>query len=250
VRQILPPPLPSAGGPDPVDLDEAYAAPLGVRVNMVSSVDGAASREGLSEGLSGPADKRVFSVLRGLADVVLVGAGTARAEGYRPVRPRPERRQRRVASGLSPVPPLAVVSAALTLDPTAELFTGAEARTLVLTCESAPAGRREALAEVADVVVCGQSTVDIRAGLDSLAERGLRRVLCEGGPTLLGTLLAAGRVDEVCLTVAPLLLAGTAPRIATGPPAVPASARLLHVLSEDDWLFLRYALAGSPAPAG
>jgi len=240
----------SGGGPDPVDLDVAYAAPLGVRANMVSSVDGAASREGVSEGLSGPADKRVFSVLRGLADVVLVGAGTARAEGYRPVRPRPERRQRRVASGLSPVPPLAVVSAALALDPASELFAGAEARTLVLTCAAAPARRRDTLAEVADVVVCGQSTVDISAALDELADRGLRRVLCEGGPTLLATLLAAGKVDELCLSLSPLLLAGNAPRITSGPAVAPVSARLLHLLEEDGWLFLRYALAGSPLAAG
>lgn len=242
--------------PDPaveVDLDEAYAAGSSahVRATMVASADGASSVHGRSGGLSGAADRRVLSVLRGLADVVLVGAGTVRAEKYGPVRPTAERRARRRAAGLGEVPPIAVVTSRLDLDPAAPFFTAAEARPLLVTVEAADA---RPFAAVADVVTAGETELDHVAAVAALAARGLTRVLTEGGPRVLGTLLAAGLLDELCLTTSPLLTGGDAPRITAGA-RLPAPARLalLHLLEQDGYLFARYAVSSSaavPAPPG
>ncbi len=225
-----------------VDLDAAYALPgrPHLRANMVASADGAAQLDGHSAGLSGAADRRVLSLLRGLSDVVLVGAGTARVERYGPARPSPQRRRRRRAAGLAETPAIAVVSARLDLDPAAELFTAAERPTIVLTCTSAPADRRAALDGVADVADCGEGSVDVALAVQALYERGLQHVLCEGGPTLLGQVLAAGLLDELCLTVSPVLVGGTALRIAQGPPASAGRLQLAHLLEDDGVLFLRY----------
>lgn len=247
MRRLLPDPA------DGVDLDDAYATGPGlqVRANMVASADGAAALHGRSAGLSGPADRQVLSVLRGLADVVLVGAGTVRAEGYGPVRPSAERRARRRAAGLTEVPPIAVVSARLDLDPGGDFFARAEARPLVVTVADADA---RPFRGHADVVVAGDTALDVPTALDALADRGLTRVLCEGGPRLLGALLAADRLDELCLTLSPLLAGGSAPRI-TGHAELPNPARLTvrHLLEQDGYLFVRYAVSSSaavPAPPG
>ena len=221
---------PSSGEIEPED---AYTYPPGqpwLRANMVSTVDGAAAGgDGLSGSVSGEADKRVFGVLRRLADVVLVGAGTARAEGYRPARL-----------------PIAIVTGRLDLDLTTALFTEAEHRTIVLTCEAAPEVQRQAAARVADVVICGGSRVDVGIAVDALHERGLSRLLCEGGPTLLRQLVAAGLLDEVCLTVSPYLAGGGAGRILGGQPLdAPAQTTLTQLLEEDGWLFSRYAVQRS-----
>jgi riboflavin biosynthesis pyrimidine reductase len=246
VRCLLPPAGTADLGED--DLLEAYRVdPPGrgrvhVRVGFVASADGAAELDGHSEGLSGPADKRVFRLLRGLADVVLVGAGTARREDYGPVRLAAEVRDRRRSEGQAPLPPLAVVTARLELDLDGPVFTEAAARTVVVTTESADPGRRAAAARVADVVIAGDDRVSVEPALAALAQRGLGRVLCEGGPTLVGDLVAADRLDELCLTVAPLL-AGGGPtgRVSAGAPSVPRGLRLAHVLEEGGNLFLRYA---------
>jgi riboflavin biosynthesis pyrimidine reductase len=226
-----------------VDLDEAYAYPpaepnteagsgagsvaRSVRANMVATVDGAASGgDGLSGSVSGEADKRVFAALRRLADVVLVGAGTARAEGYRP-------------AGL----PIAVVSGRLDLDLAAPLYTSAAHRTIVITCGSAPAAALERATAVADVLVCGDERVDIAAAVAALHDRGLDHVLCEGGPTLLRQVAAEGLLDELCLTVAPFLAGGSAGRILGGELLIPAlEVSLTHLLEDDGWLFARYAV--------
>jgi riboflavin biosynthesis pyrimidine reductase len=242
MRRLLPVPA------DEVNLTSAYALPPGaarhLRANFVCSADGAVSLAGRSGGLSGPADKRVFAVLRDLADVVLVGAGTARAEGYRPARPDAARRATRRAAGLAEVPTIALVSSELALDPDWPVLAEAEARTIVVTHEAAPAAPREALAGVADFVVAGTDRVDLAAALDQLAARGLARVLCEGGPMLFGSLLAADLVDELCLTVSPLVAGPGAGRIVAGAPVDGAQpTRLVHVLEGGGSLFLRYALA-------
>lgn len=234
--------LPAASA---VDLTTAYAYPPGawVRANMIASVDGAAVLDGGSRALGSPADRELIGTLRALADVVLVGAGTARAEGYGPLRPKSARRSARVAAGLPPCPRLAVVSGSLDLDPDAPMFTAADAPTLVVTCQAAPAARRRALDEVAEVVVAGDARVDLAAALDALCARGLPHVLCEGGPRLLAQLVTAGRLDELCLTVSPLLVAGTAPRVLTGPALPsPAQVELAGVLQDEDYLYLRYLL--------
>ncbi|MCK9928222.1 pyrimidine reductase family protein [Frankia sp. Mgl5] len=242
----------AAGEPDDadhdvdVDLDLAYALPEPtpgvphVRSNFVASADGAIELDGRSADLGGPADLRVFRTLRWLSDVVLVGAGTARTEDYGPVLVPAERRERRAAAGLAPVPPIAVVSGRLELDPDARLFTAA-VRPLLLTCDAAPPQRRRALEPVAEIVVCGDETVEPRAALDALAARGLLRVLTEGGPRLHAQFAQAGLLDELCLTLAPLLAGPGRLGLMQGPtwPA-PVGLRLGQVLEEDGALFLRY----------
>src|SRR5690349_18314566 len=185
-----------------------------VRLNFVASIDGAATHAGLSGGLSAKADKRVFDILRRLCDVVLVGAGTLRAEGYGAMRLDQASVQWRRANGLADQPVFAIVSGRLNLDAASTVFTEAPVRAIVVTVEASPHARKEALSRVADVMVCGEAKLDAKVMLVELAKRGLRQVLCEGGPTLFGTLLAADCVDELCLTVGPLIAAGDAPRIA------------------------------------
>jgi riboflavin biosynthesis pyrimidine reductase len=211
-----------------------------VRVNFVASLDGAVTVDGYSEGLSGSADKLVFGILRAACDVLLVGAGTLRHEGYGPVRLSADRRARRAAEGLPEVPVLAVVSGRLDLSPAHPALAEAPRRPVVITHAASPADERAALAEVADVLVCGSDEVDLGAALDELASRGLRQVLCEGGPYLLSALHRADRVDELCLSVAPLL-AGPGPgRITAGGPAQARRMALAHVAEEEGDLFLRY----------
>lgn len=247
MRQLLPP----ASGTDfreieGVDLDTAYAYPPSrawVRANVVASADGAATAQGRSDDLSGPADRRVLGLLRGLADVVLVGAGTARAESYRPLAIRPSYAGQRAAAGQLPAAALAVVSARLDLDPDGPLFaTSTAAPTLLITCASAPADRRGALADRgAEVIVAGDRRVDLPEALDVLAARGLGRILCEGGPSLISQIAAAGRLDELCLTISPQLLGGDAARILSGAAlTAPLRLRLAGLLEEDGFLFTRY----------
>jgi len=241
VRLLLPPPV-----QDDVDdetLTELYAYPADrpwVRANMVSSLDGAVTGPDARSGsLATAADRRVFSVLRALCDVVLVGAGTARAEGYGPARVTPDRAALRARLGLREAPTIAVVSGSLDLDPSAPLFTEAHEPTLVLTHAGSPTDRQDALTLVADVGVVGENHVDVRAALSALHGRGLTRVLCEGGPHLLADVAAAGALDELCLTVAPVLEGGTAPRILTGPP-LDLPMQLGHVLEEEGTLLTRW----------
>jgi riboflavin biosynthesis pyrimidine reductase len=210
-----------------------------LRANMVSSLDGSAVRDGRSEGLSGAADKEVFGVLRGLADVVLVGAGTARTEGYRALRPKDAYAGVRASLAQRPAPVLALVSGRLDLDPDSQLFHGGAERTVVITHAGSDAAVRERLAAVADLVVAGEDAVDLPVALDALARRGLARVLCEGGPSLLAAVAAAGRLDELCLTLAPQLVGGDGQRVVTGPDlGVPLS--LAHLLEQDSVLLTRY----------
>lgn len=236
VRALLPEPAES------VDVHERYSSGWlergGLRANMVCGVDGASSAaDGRSGGLQTPGDNRVFAALRDLADVVLVGATTAVAEGYRPARPDAAARHR---WGLPAALPIAVVTRSLQLDAGGPLFTGN--RPLVITCASADARRRTALAERADVLVCGQDDVDFGLVRRSLVERGLTRVLCEGGPTLLSVLLAADELDELCLSVTPRATGPGGGRIVSGDPwPVPRELALTSLLEEDGALFLRYS---------
>lgn len=225
------------------ELRSLYAYPADrawVRANMVTSLDGAATVNGRSQGLSRPADTAVFGLLRGLCDVVLVGAGTARTEGYRGLRAKPEYAGLRAALGQQPAPVLALVSGRLALDPTSELFTAGSQRTIVITCAAADPPARERLAAVADVVIAGEDKVNLPAAVAALTDRGLSRVLCEGGPTLLAEVIAAGLLDELCLTVSPVLVGADASRITSGPGAGPRPLRLASALCEQDVLLLRY----------
>jgi riboflavin biosynthesis pyrimidine reductase len=214
-----------------------------VLANMISTVDGATTIDGISGPIGGAPDKRVFAAVRAVADVILVAAGTVRAERYGPPRPSDVARAARVARGQAPAPRLAIVTRSLDLDLDGPVFTAAEpdTRPIIVTVESAAAERRRAAAEVADVIVTGSSSVDVAACLSTLLVRGARVVLCEGGPSLVGQLVAGGLVDELCLTLAPLLVAGESSRLAHGPaPDAPARMRLDRLLEEDDLLFCRY----------
>ncbi|WP_105035004.1 pyrimidine reductase family protein [Cryobacterium aureum] len=212
-----------------------------VRMNFITSLDGAATVDGLSGGLGNADDKLVFDTLRLLTDVILVGAGTVRAEGYGAIQFSADDAAWRVQAGLAAQPPLAVLSGRLALDPAHPLFTEAATRPIVLTHGASPAGRRAALAEVADVIVCGDEQVDPRRVVVALAERGLPQILCEGGPHLFASLIAADCVDELCLSLSPVLEGGLAGRIAIGATAATRAMELGHVLRAGDMLFLRYA---------
>lgn len=217
-------------------------------MNFVSSADGAVTLDGYSEGLSGEPDKRVFGLLRMLCDGLLVAAGTLRHEGYRAVRLSEPRRAWRREHGLAAYPRLVVVSGSLDLDPGQACFADAPVRPLVLTRAAAtpPPG----LTEVADLVRCGEERVDLAAGLAELRRRGLGELLCEGGPHLFGALTAADLVDELCLTVAPLLAGAGPGRITAGDPGAPRHLPLRHVLAAADGvLMLRYARGDDPAPS-
>jgi riboflavin-specific deaminase-like protein len=242
---MQPRPLLPADGPPAQDLEDWYDAPPAprLRAGFVLSTDGGVASGGSSTPLSGPADKAVFQALRAVSDAVVVGAGTARREGYGPVRLRESGRAWRQEHGRSGLPPLVVVSHRLDLDPGARCF-AADPRTVIVTCAAAPSRARGALAEVADVVVAGDDDVDLAAAVAALGERGLVRLLCEGGPALLTDLLRAGLVDELCLTMTPLLL-GDAPRL-TGPLAAALPLQLVHLLDAGDGvLFARYRVSAA-----
>ena len=242
MRQLVP--IPAV---DSVDLDELYwiddVGRQHVRAVMVASADGAAQAQGRAAGLSGPADTALFAVLRGHADVILAGATTVRVEGYAGDQPANARREWRRNRGMSEAPRIAVVTRTCNLDPASGLFTDTATRPIVITHRGAPGRRVAALAEVADVVTVGNGDVDSPAALDALADRGLRRVSCEGGPRLLSQVAAAGRLDELSLTISPLLVGGPALRILHGSPFDPPPQLQLTLLLEDDgFLFLRYDL--------
>ncbi|MEV5985377.1 pyrimidine reductase family protein [Streptomyces sp. NPDC052051] len=233
------------------ELADAYAYPEPrsgarepwLRANMVSSLDGAAQHDGRSQPISCAADMRIFGTLRGLADAVLVGAETVRQEQYRPARAREAFAARRAAAGQGPAPAIAVVSRGLDLDLTLPLFTSPLVPTLVLTGAGAPQDRvAEAEKAGARVVIAGEgASVDPARAVRALADLGMTRLLTEGGPRLLGQIVAAGVLDEMCLTLSPMLTAGDAQRIASGPAvAVPERFTLAALLEEDGFLFGRY----------
>lgn len=222
--------------------DRADRSAPWLRVNFVSSVDGAATIDGVSGGLGGAADHRIFDLLRELCDVVIVGAGTVRGEGYGPMVLPPSSVARRVSRGLSPHPVFAIVSNRLDLDPASRIFTEAPVRPIVVTTDAAPHDQLNSLAAVADVLIAGEQHLDPARLVSELAGRGLTQQHCEGGPSLFGTLLAAGGIDELCLTVSPHLVAGDAKRIAAGALPSPRELTLGHVLVSDDTLLLRYEL--------
>jgi riboflavin biosynthesis pyrimidine reductase len=158
-----------------------------------------------------------------MADAVLVGAGTVRAEHYRPA-----------------ALPIVIVSRRLDLDLTTPLFAEASHRTVVVTARDAPADLLAATSEVADVIPTGDGIVDLAAGVSALRERGLHHLICEGGPTLLGALLAEGLVDEVCLASSPMVVGGSAGRIVNGPWLPDQAWRLRQLLETDGFLFARW----------
>jgi riboflavin biosynthesis pyrimidine reductase len=251
-------------GAGPVDLAETYSRELPelrdrpfVRVNMVFTFDGAVSLGGRAKDLSGPADRSLFQVLRSLADLVLVGAGTVRAENYGPVKLPDEVQQTRAARGQSRLPRLAIVTRSMNLDFESRLFTGGgnkpggEDKPIVIAPSAAVTRAPGKADKVAEVLPSGAQAVDLRSALDGLRQRGLKHILCEGGPALNDSLLGASLVDELCLTCSPKLVVGSEEGVVRGwsqrhgPTAVvPTGSRLedldlVHLLEEDGFLFLR-----------
>ncbi|MDA8046582.1 MAG: pyrimidine reductase family protein [Actinomycetota bacterium] len=237
IRRLLPEP-----GPVESDraLEDLYAHPVArhLRVNFVASLDGAIEISGRSGPLGGPADRRAFMAMRAVADVILVGSGTANAEQYGPVRLDEQARAARLRRGRSELPRLAVVSGQGTLDPAAPMFAEG-GRVLVLTTEWVKSARPD-LAEVAEVVACGEQEVDADRAVRELRERGLGRILCEGGPSLTAALLSAGLVDELCLTIAPLLAGARHRNLGDSWFGGPAQFRLTALLEGDGMLLGRY----------
>lgn len=228
-----------------VDAVVAYAYPAEasryLRVNMVSSVDGAATLDGRVGSLTGPADQQLLLLLRALADVLVVGAGTIRAEGYGPLTVGPGLAELRAGTGQSPAPRLVVPTRSLDLDLASPAFTEAVEPPLVVTTQQATSARLRAAEVVAEVAVLGEERVDLAAMVALLVDNGARRLLCEGGPGLLAGLFAEDLVDELCLAVAPVVVGGTESRITAGP-ALPAPLPLkpAHVAETEGFLFLRY----------
>lgn len=225
-------------------LDADLASPAGgarpyLAVGMVASVDGAATVDGHTGALGGAADQVAFRRLREVCDVVLVGAATVRVEDYGPPRPRPGSVERRRARGLADRPRVAVVTGSGRLDPDSRLFADPDHVPLVVTTATADVGHLDGRAEV---VRCGEGRVDLAAALAALGERGLLRVLCEGGPSLNAQLLAADLVDELFLTVTPVLLGGDALRVVEGVPAPRRDLELVSLHHHAGELVLRYRI--------
>jgi riboflavin biosynthesis pyrimidine reductase len=214
-----------------------------LRVNFIASLDGAVTVDGLSGGLHGPGDKEVFDSLRMVCDALIVAAGTVRRENYDALRLTEPARAWRRAHGLAEFPLMVIVSGSLDLDPDQLIFADAPVRPIVVTHRAAPRGR---VTGFADVLTVGDESVDLAAAVAELRARGATQLLCEGGPHLLGALTAADLVDEVCLTVSPLLVGGGPGRIAAGASGLPRRMSLRHALSLEDMLFLRYVRAAGP----
>ncbi|MCO8270836.1 pyrimidine reductase family protein [Actinoplanes sp. TRM 88003] len=212
-----------------------------LRVNFIASADGAVTVDGLSAGLQGPGDKQIFDSLRMVCDALIVASGTVRAENYDALRPSPDARQWRIAHGLPEYPLMVIVSGSLNLDLDQLVFTDAPVRPIVVTTTRADPAP---LAGVADVIAVGEDRVDCAAAVRELNARGATQLLSEGGPQLFGALIEADVVDELCLTVAPLLVGGGPGRISAGAPATPRQMSLRHVLTLEEMLFLRFLRQG------
>lgn len=214
-----------------------------VRANFVTTLDGSATGDdGRSASINDAADRRVFGLLRALSDVVLVGAGTVRAEGYRPVRTREPWQALRAAMGLAPHPTIAVVSRSLELPDELLTRTGDAGPVLVLSTSTADPRRAAQLADrlgAQAVLRAGRDRVDVTGALEQLGARGLRRVLLEGGPQLMGDVVRAGRLDELCLSISPQLVGGPGPRLADGPP-LEQSMRFAHGVQSSGCLLTRW----------
>ncbi|OBH58221.1 pyrimidine reductase family protein [Mycobacterium sp. E2479] len=222
------------------ELAPFYADPPdGVRANMIFSADGAAAFGGRAGPLSCPTDQRLFNILRGLADVVLVGAGTARAENYGPVTLSDAARARRHHEGRIGPPPIAVVSRSGALP--ARLFSNPDQPPILVTC-ARTAARYDLDEDRQHIMVAGADSVDVSRAVAILREQGMHHILCEGGPTLLDELVEADVVTEICVTLAPKLAANQPVGHRLHPARLPGpvTMSLEHALVSDSYLYLKY----------
>lgn len=222
-------------------LDEAYDWPSRrwVRGCMVMTADGShTGPDGLSGSISSSTDRRVMNQIRRFADAYLVGGRTVREEGYGPVRADPHAARRRAGAGQAPAPTLAIVSGSCRFDWEQTSFQDSDNRPIILTVSSSDPQDRAAAARRCDVVVVGEQRVQASEALAALADRGLTRVTCEGGDTLLSDVIRAGVLDELDVTIAPLLTASSRP--AREGRSVRHEMRLAHLMADDGFLFARY----------
>lgn len=212
-----------------------------LRANFVSSLDGSATVNGLSGPLGGQGDLAVLNLLRELADIVLVGAGTVRREGYGAMRVAESAARKRVASGLPAHPVFGIVSASLGLDVESSVFQDAPVPPIVFTTSSAPEEFKRLVASVAEVVECGSERCEPPLMLEAIRQRGLTRVLCEGGPSLFADFIEADCVDELCLSLDGSLVAGQGPRISHGGTAEQLrKMQPVSIVHSEQALLLRY----------
>ena len=214
-----------------------------VRAMMVTTLDGAAAGpDGLSGSISGDADQAVFAAVRRHADAVLIGAGTLRAERYKPMRAKEEDAEARREQGLATAPRLVIVSGSLELPWSEPVFSESTLPPLILTGTNADPAALARVPETCEVVTLAGDTVDAAAILDAMEERGLRRIVCEGGPTLLHDLVAAGLLDEADITVSPVFTGTNMSPHTPGLREV-AEFELAQVLTADGFLMARYLCA-------
>jgi len=218
-----------------------------VMLNMIASIDGATSIEGISGGLGGPGDKAVFGAIRASCDWILVAAGTARAERYGLPRPGEAARAARIAAGRSAVPRLAVVSGSLDLDLDLPMLADRrdqEQPVVVITGDTASAERVRELSGHAEVLTLEGAKPTPEATLAALHHLGATVVLVEGGPRYNAQFAVAGLIDEICVSISPKVAGGDSLRmVAGGPPLGDLDFVLDQLLEHDSMLFARYLRA-------
>lgn len=223
----------------PAHLDRCW-----VRANMISSLDGGATDDGKAGGLAGPGDRALFTRMRQEADVILVGASTVRIENYSGAQMSVAQRQERTRRGQAELPPIAVVTHSADFEHDAKFFTRSEVAPLIMTCRETVDDARSRfgpLAEVIDASGALTDRVDLAVVLKIFAERGWLRILSEGGPGMLSQLIEHDLLDELCVTIAPILVGGQARRIAAGEGEAHTRLRRSHLLTDDEgYLYTRY----------
>ena len=245
LRQIFPNSIES------IDIETAFAINVSdavkkfLRLNMVTSIDGAISLSGTARGLSSDIDRKVFHILRSLSDVILVGAGTMRTEKYGPVSlTKKEIINRRESKQIS-IPPIAVISNSGTFNFETDFFTKAITKPILLTTEI---GSKSALKanSLADIYVCGKVEVDLNIAVDTLVKLGHKNILCEGGPSLNTSLLNEDLIDELCLTITPKIVGGNGKRLFDGLNIdIPIGFEYRNIFLEQEQLFFRLTKARS-----
>ena len=216
-----------------------------ILLNMVNSVDGFISFEGRAGGLSGPADKNIYQIIRGLADIILVGAGTVRAENYKaPKTPESNLAELRESRGQEKRPRIAVLSGELNLDPDMGLFADRHPEDkppLIYTKSESLKKNASQFKSSAEIVDFSEEELNVSRVVEDLLNKDAKIVVCEGGPNLNAHLLAAGVIDEFCLSVSPRAVGGEDPAVLLNQPVdSPTELSLDRILLEEEFLFCRY----------